>query len=265
VQLCAIECSYSKPLHDERNRTFREDLIGWTKVCPRVHVWEYVVNFTYPLLPHPNLRVIGPNVRFYAAQGVKGVWADGLTYGTWPVGAAEMRAWVWAKLLWNPTLDDRALMREFAEGYWGPAGKHVLASLDVFSDAVDVSGDWLGLSSPPDARFLSFATLNQSGAHLQAAEAAVAGSPEFLARVQVEQLPVLFAFLVRWNEMRDAAASRGENWPLSASIEAVWEHFRQVVEANGLPLAQNTRDDLAQAVEKAQTPWPDGAGEEAPR
>ncbi len=34
---------------------------------------------------------------------------------------SELRAWVLAQLLWNPVIkDDKRLIREFLEGYYGP-------------------------------------------------------------------------------------------------------------------------------------------------
>jgi hypothetical protein len=60
VQLCSIECSFSKPLADERNRAFRDDIIGWSKISERLYIWDYTTNFRHHIMPHPNLRVLGP-------------------------------------------------------------------------------------------------------------------------------------------------------------------------------------------------------------
>jgi len=158
---------------DDRNKEFREDLLGWSKICRRIYIWDYVVNFSYPLTPHPNLRVLGPNIRFLVDHGVKGYFAEALPQSP-GLEMAELRNWVLAKLMWNPKLDGNALVEEFVNGYYGPAGKHVLAYINLMHDAVEKSGDYLGLGSPPDAASL------QWGRGFSAAESAATSVSVFI-------------------------------------------------------------------------------------
>ena len=143
VQLCSIECSFCKPLADERNKAFRDDIVGWSQMCKRLYIWDYTTNFRHHIMPHPNLRVLGPNVKFFADHNVKGIFEQG-AYTTSGAEMAELRAWVLAKLLWDPSRDGEALTNEFIEGYYGPAAPHIKAYLKVTHDAVEQSGDWLG-------------------------------------------------------------------------------------------------------------------------
>ena len=150
-----------------------------------------------------------------------------------------------AKLLWDPSQDPNKLIKEFADGYYGPAGKEIRAYLDIMHNAVETSGDWLDLSSPPDAQFLSLETLIEGWAYLQAAEAAVSDNPVLLARVKIAQLPELFVFLVRWNELKDAASCRGEEWPLSNAREDVYNEFMKVVQSSCITPSAQTLSLLA--------------------
>jgi len=77
VRLCSIECSFAAPLAHERNRAFREDIEGWSRICDRLYVWDYTTNFKHYVMPHPNLRVLAPNIRFLVAHGVKGLFEQG--------------------------------------------------------------------------------------------------------------------------------------------------------------------------------------------
>jgi len=233
VRLCSIECSFSKPLADERNRQFRDDIVGWSKICDRLYIWDYTTNFRHHVMPHPNLRVLGPNVRFFVAHNVKGIFEQG-AYGTLGAEMAELRAWVLAKLLWDPGRDDGKLIDEFLAGYYGPAGPHIKAYLDVIHDAVEASGDWLGCFSEHTAKFLSFETLSKGWTHLKAAEQAVRNDDELRFRVQVAQLPVMYTVMLRWDQMRDAAARAGSDWPMSESIEAVYERFVEVAKKKNI-------------------------------
>jgi len=143
---------------------------------------------------------------------------------------AELRAWMLAQLLWDPARDERKLMEEFCAGYYGPAGPHVLAYLDGIHDAVAAAGDKLGCYSPPTAKFLSFETLRAGWGHLEAAEAAVADDPDRLQRVRVAQLPVMYVFLLRWDELRARAAAGGADWPMDDAVRAVRDRFVAVAE-----------------------------------
>jgi len=231
IQLCSIECSFSRPLSDERNKAFRDDIVGWSKICDRLYIWDYTTNFRHHIMPHPNLRVLGPNVKFFADHNVKGIFEQG-AYTTNGAEMAELRAWVLAKLLWNPSLDGQKLIDEFIEGYYGPAAPHIKAYLNVTHDAVEVSGDWLGCFSEHTAKFLSFETLGKGWAHLKAAEAAVQNDPNLLFRVQVAQLPVMYTFMMRWNEMREKAASAA--WPMAESIQDTFARFLEVAKKKNI-------------------------------
>jgi len=233
VRLCSIECSFSTPLSDPRNAKFGDDIRGWSKVCKRLYVWDYVTNFRHHIMPHPNLRVLGPNVKFFVKHHVKGLFEQG-AYTTLGAEMAELRAWVLAKLLWNPKLDAQELIDEFLAGYYGPAAPHVAAHLKVMHDAVEAAGDKLGCFSSHKARFLSFDTLHTGWQHLAAAEKAVEKDDALRFRVQVAQLPILYTLMVRWNEMRRAATAAKAPWPVSDDPAEVLAHFKAIANAKGM-------------------------------
>jgi len=233
VQLCSIECSFSKPLSDERNKEFRDDIVGWSKICNRLYIWDYTTNFRHHIMPHPNLRVLGPNVKFFADHNVKGIFEQG-AYQSYGAEMAELRAWVLAKLLWNPNLDGQRLIDEFIDGYYGPAAPHIREYLKVTHDAVEAAGDWLGCFSKHTAKFLSFETLNKGWTHLKAAEAAVQNDPNLLFRIQVAQLPVMYTFMMRWDEMREKAAASGSGWPMPDSIQDTYNKFVEVAKKKNI-------------------------------
>jgi hypothetical protein len=233
VRLCSIECSFSKPLADERNQKFRDDIVGWSKVCNRLYIWDYTTNFRNYVMPHPNLRVLGPNVKFFVEHNVKGIFEQG-AYQSYGSEMAELRAWVLAKLLWNPKLDGEKLIDEFIEGYYGSAGPHIKAYLNVTHDAVEASGDWLGCFSEHTAKFLSFDTLCKGWGHLKAAEEAVKDNPELHFRVQVAQLPVMYVFMMRWDELRKKAQETSTDWPMNDTIKETYERFLEVAKKKNM-------------------------------
>jgi hypothetical protein len=227
VQLCSIECSFCKPLADERNKAFRDDLVGWSKISDRLYIWDYTTNFRHYVMPHPNLRVLGPNVKFFVDHNVKGIFEQG-AYQSYGSEMAELRAWVLAKLLWDPSHDGALLTNEFIEGYYGPAATEIKAYLKTTHDAVEASGDWLGCFESHTAKYLSFDTLARGWQRLKAAEAAVQNDPALQFRVQTAELPVLYVFLMRWNDLRAAAQAANADWPVPASIQDTYDQFMTI-------------------------------------
>ncbi len=253
VRLCSIECSFSKPLSDERNQKFRDDIVGWSKVCNRLYIWDYTTNFRHYVMPHPNLRVLGPNVKFFVDHNVKGIFEQG-AYQSYGSEMAELRAWVLAKLLWDPTRDGEKLIDEFIEGYYGSAGPHIKAYLNVTHDAVEASGEWLGCFSPHTAKFLSFETLSKGWGHLKAAEEAVKDNPELHFRVQVAQLPVMYVFMMRWDELRKKAQETSADWPMKDTIKETYERFLEVAKRKNMTHLREGRqgfEELDEALKRA--------------
>ena len=254
VRLCSIECSFSKSLADERNKKFRDDIVGWSKICNRLYIWDYTTNFRHYILPHPNLRVLGPNVKFFVDHSVKGIFEQG-AYTSNGAEMAELRAWVLAKLLWDPTLDGQTVIGEFIEGYYGPAGLHIRDYLKITHDAVEASGDKLGCFSQHKAKFLSFETLSKGWEQLKAAEAAVIDNPDLRFRVQVAQLPIMYTFMMRWDGMRQACKAAGTDWPMPESIRATYENFMEVAKKKNVTRLnewQEGFDALEKAIERAK-------------
>lgn len=255
VQLCSIECSFCKPLADERNKAFRDDIVGWSKISDRLYIWDYTTNFRRYVMPHPNLRVLGPNVKFFADHNVKGIFEQG-AYQSYGSEMAELRAWVLAKLLWDPTRDGEKLADEFIQGYYGPAAPEIRAYLKTTHDAVEQSGDWLGCFESHTAKFLSFDTLARGWQHLKAAEAAaVQNDPALQFRVQVAELPVMYTFIMRWPEMREAAKAAGTDWPLPPSAKEAYDQFLSIAKRKNVTQLSESRQgfgELEKALERAR-------------
>ena len=233
IRLCTIECSFSRPLDHPQNAAFANDIRGWAPLTDRLYIWDYTTNFSGYQLPHPNLRVLGPNIKFFVANHVKGIMEQGC-YNTDGGELAELRGWVLAQLLWDPSRDANALIDEFLTGYYGPAGPHIRKYIDIVHDAVENTGYFLRCFTPPTADYLTYDTLARGYAHLVAAEQAVQTNPDLLDRVQAAQMPVLCTFLARWNDFQAAAQTSDIPWPLDPTPQTVFETFKTRTEKNNV-------------------------------
>lgn len=136
IQLCSIECCQIHPLNDPNcalNQAFCDDMKGWCELTDQVYIWNYNVSFTSYNLPCPNLDVIGPNVKFIASQGIKGVFMQCSGDGR-NTDLCELRNYLISRLLWDPTLDDGQLKNEFIDRYYGRAGDDVRAYLKLIME-----------------------------------------------------------------------------------------------------------------------------------
>lgn len=230
VRLCSIECNFHEPLYQPANASFANDIRGWAECANRLYVWDYVTDFGYYIQPHPNWFVLGPNLRFFQSNHVRGVFEEG-AYQSHGAEMAEMRAWVLAQLLCNPQQDDRALIHEFLHGYYGPAGKPIENYLELIDRAAQ--GCNLTCYSPTDAPFLDFKTLSEAEKLWQKAEQAVVNDKDLLARVRLGHLAVRYVWLSRWDELRRQCAAVGSKWPLDDSRKKVAQEWREV--AAGIP------------------------------
>lgn len=232
IRLCSIECNFRESLEHESNRSFAEDIRGWSKICQRLYIWDYTTDFSHYVQPHPNWHVLDQNLRFFHANGVRGVFEQG-AYQSHGSEMAEMRAWVLAQLMWNPKQDGQALIREFLEGYYGPAATpHLLRYFELMREAT--TGHKLGCFAPTERPYFGFKTLQAAEElWLKAESAASVGDAEFLERVRLGHLPVRYVLISRWDKLRKECSDLGAAWPFPATRAAVIGEWLKV--AQGLP------------------------------
>lgn len=197
----------------------------WREICDHVMVWYYTLHL--PILhPQPDLRAHDRNLRLMRDLGVEGVFVEDLSH--YPENALNhVRAYVLARLLWNPDLDLKALIREFVTLYYGNAAENILACIRLLHepdswdwqrwpdadghsrwDVTDCEESWSWFDETPDPdRYQTphFFTLygtrppltpeacRHAWETLEEAAASVRQDPELRARVEEVRVPVAYA------------------------------------------------------------------------
>ena len=224
VRLCSIECSFAQPLESDANATFRDDIREWAKIAPQLYVWDYVTNFTNYLLPHPNLRVLAPNVRFFENHNVIGLFEQGdyqSNIGDFP----RMRAWVLARLMWDSSQDPNALIDEFLNGYYGPAAPHLKTYLTLLNDSIEGTDYHLSCFNQTTKAFLDLDTINRATEAFNRAKKAVADQPELARRIDRTRMSLDLAWIRRWHELRNEADRMGKPFLGPEDPEALVESY----------------------------------------
>lgn len=222
VRLCSIECDFSKPMTDPANASFAQDVKDWSRLTNRLYIWNYGTSFAHYMLPFPNWFAIGPNQRFFAQNGVKGLFEQG-AYQSYGASMAELNAWVQAQLLWNPDQDDKALIREFLKGYYGAAAEPIEKYMKLMSSAI--GAQHMGFVANPASPAYDVVTVLEAERLWAQAETAVAKTPDVLWRVKLGHLPVRYLILSRWVQYRRAAAQQKLAWPLPESRKTVADEW----------------------------------------
>ena len=157
VRLCTIECSYIQPLNGEQNQKFAADIEGWSKLAKHLFIWDYTTNYNDYLGPHPNLRVLAPNVRYFVKHGAIGLFEEGEGDDF-----CELKNWLLMRVMWEPHLDGEELIDEFVHGYYGEAiGPLIKQYWDVLIAQAEKERIYLGCFGMNSAKWLDLATLNQ--------------------------------------------------------------------------------------------------------
>lgn len=205
VRLCSIECCFSHPLETcdvmasfknrkESGASFKKDLEDWSKISDRLYIWDYVTNFAHYVMPFPNLEVLKPNVNFFIKNNVKGIFEE----GNYAVGGngefAELRAYIIAKVLWDPNYDTDLAINEFLTGYYGMAAAPIREYIDILHKKVKDENIHVGIYYPPTSPYLSPDIIEKSVELFDKAER-LAENEEILQRVRTARLPLRYVQL----------------------------------------------------------------------
>jgi hypothetical protein len=263
IRLCSIECSFSQPLGGDakENRAFAADVEAWSRLAgSNLFGWDYVANFSSYMLPHPNLRVLAPNIRFYVKHGATGLFEQGdalCSAGDF----ARLRYWLISHLLWNPQADENALLDTFLRGYYGErAGRALRRYIDFTHDRAAASGVSLGCYQQNVTRWLDCAGACEAARLMSEALAAAAddeardpvGNKGLRDRVLREKLSLDHAWLLNYDAWMpqvapDSALFDGPRDPLS-----LWRRWEETCRKFGVKAYRETttEETFAQYLKK---------------
>lgn len=245
VRLCSIECCFSHPLsecgktvsggekQEWRERSFTEDLAGWSEICNQLYIWDYTANFANYLQPFPDFGVLQENIRFLIQNHVRGIFEEGNNAEGESGGLNRLRQYLLAQLLWNPDIDRQICMQEFLIGYYGLSAPWIGQWVEACQSRI-TPGIHMGIYDSPDAIYLDNTLLKEGDRIFDCAEAA-ADNEEILSRVRTARLAIRYVRLLRipadapdreqqirafFKDVREAGITQIREWtPLEISEE----------------------------------------------
>ncbi|WP_290799182.1 DUF4838 domain-containing protein [Flavihumibacter sp. UBA7668] len=193
IMLCNIESRRQLPVF-KTDPAFSKDLTDWGKLTSNILIWDYNIQFTNLLSPFPNLHTIKPNIQFYKENHVNALFMQANAQAGGEMAA--LRAYLISKLMFDPELDDDAVINDFLHGYYGSAGNYIRQYIDRMWESLLKTGAQLNIfGGPNDAKdsWLSVEMMEEYKRIFDQAEAAVSTHSELLRRVKIARLPILYA------------------------------------------------------------------------
>jgi len=189
------------PMEDPENLATRRELEDWGKAASKMMIWEYDIydpNITG--LPMPAFDSYATRYKFYRSINVESLFCES-EYIVKPVQLLEMKHWVIQHLMEDPDADVWALVRDFSDGVYGPAGKFIYDYVKLLESR---KRDYM-------IQLYDTAFLSEGDRLLIEAEAAVGGKGPYFDRVRDVRWHHDMATLLYWNKNLAEWARSGKN------------------------------------------------------
>ncbi len=246
IMLCTIELNRSKAIeNDPLSIGFLKDITDWGAISKNIYLWDYTVNFSHHITPFPNLHTLQPNIQFFVKNNVNAHFQQ--TNAAIGHEFSPLKAYLIARLLWNPNINADSITTDFLNGYYGAGGVFIQKYIDQMTSEIKKTGEWLDIYGHPMAHaktFLSAENMVKYNQYFDAAENAVKGDPSvpsssgfaILQRVKVCRLPIQYAMMeIGKSEMFGARGfyqEDKEKFLLKLEMRQLMEDFYTVCKQN---------------------------------
>lgn len=198
IRLChGNYCSAHSIEGCDNHKQYRERLQKWKTIASQITIWDYFTSFSQYLIPFPNFEALKHDVKFYADNGVVGLFAQGSNVPNNGGGEfSELRSWVFAQLMWNPHRDAQVLIDEFVSNVYGDASKYIGEYIKMMHNEVKPDSVYFSIwVQPTEVSYLNLRTITKADSLFTLAKKAAAKDPALAERVELAYLPILYSKL----------------------------------------------------------------------
>jgi hypothetical protein len=251
IRLCHYVYCSAHPIEGcDNHKQYRDRLTQWKKIAKRITIWDYFTDFSQYLLPYPNFETLKHDVKYYADNGIIGLFAQGNNVKANGGGEfSELRAWVFSQLMWNANRDGQELIEEFTKNVYGDAAPFIDEYISMLHKQVKADSVFFSIwSQPTEMNYLNVPTLQKADSLFALAAKATAGDTALAARVELAYLPVLYTKLYFYSIGGTALLSREE-------MPAAMQRFRKVIEKHQIRAigdVEETYGNLQAFIEKVE-------------
>ncbi len=141
----------------KQDKSLVEKLKNWKIVAKTFWFWAYDIDFANYYAFIDSFYLIKQNVLDFYNYGIEYLLMQG-TYDANRNWQCDARSYVYDRLMWDFSLDQDALLKEYLDAYYGPASKKVLSFIELYHshyeklrmEGVDVSFQTWGNECSPE-------------------------------------------------------------------------------------------------------------------
>lgn len=252
------EFCHVHPINDPNckpNTRFREMLVGWTKVCNHVSVYDYYGHF-YLMTPWPIVHDIRKDLPYFQSLGITGFMSE--TQQHW--ANQGINFYLASNLVWNANRSVDEILNDFYHEFYGPAEKPMREYWETWESAMEKQkcgdGNWVAMFTPH--------LLKKAGKLLDEAEKLAGNNDNIQRRLALHRIGYRFtdayARMLRYGnegKLNQAVASGEEAVRIIESSqgsepEAFW--IRLASDQTGLQMLGYLRKLKASQIEDSRTP-----------
>lgn len=262
IQLCTDRHAWRNPfLAQPETQRFQKALEGWHRLGSNISIWDYTTNYHHYPIIMPNYQVVESDIENLIKNGASGIMLQGSHLS--PGGDnGPMRAWVWGKKLWDPSLRSKDLMRDFVFGYYGEAAKPMWAYTELLWDTwernhskpKDQNLMFCGIRYYPDSMFLDGPHLLDKALGLFAEAEGLATNRDTKRRVTLAKFALLYSKIsqeVGFVDYYKKFQPRVKRGPSDLTRQTLLvDEFAAIAKAEGITHISEGNPDLDRKVEQ---------------
>jgi hypothetical protein len=192
------------------------------------------------LQPLPDLDEIAGTIPLFRKLGVVGIFYEGDMVAGGGGEMSELKAYLMAKLMWDPTREAKPLVDKFINGVFGPAAPQIKKWLDLLHAPARQRNIHAKIYDPPTAPYLTDELLVAGTRLFAEAEAAAKADPVALEQVQRARLALEYVQLARSTAAKPAPGGL-EHDALADAVAAKIARFKISSVREGEPVEQFLR------------------------
>ena len=246
IRYCTIHAAAFHPVDSKVNEKVAAQMKAWKGIAPKMMVWNYVTDHHRYYQPHPNWHILADDIRFFRECGAIGLFEQGAYFAAGHISdLPEMRIYLMSKLMWNPDLDDKEILEEFARRYYGPGADSVLNYVRAMTEAVKAHPECKYNSFAPDTvAWLDAATMAEAWKRLYKEARHLENDPTYGPRMANAAMPLTMNLLERIDVLKK---NRKERLPILQDVDAL-----ELIEWCARQLKENKVEFLSEIRYRAQ-------------
>lgn len=150
IKLCLMPGDCASSLKNPTSKVAKNDkkiVEEWSKIADNILIWDYDVNFHHYLMPHPALAYVEENHNFYLENNTYGIFHQ-MAHTKGGIDA-ELSSYVYARSMWDSSVNCSELMAKYMQVYYGKAAKSMTTYYNTIYNDVLKSGQKMYIYDSP--------------------------------------------------------------------------------------------------------------------